>query len=69
MIARARHPPQDIRVRPEGEDREIDYLLCKECQTPCYVFETEGGRILEGQCQVCGNEDPLRFGIGEIDEE
>ena len=69
MIARAPRPTQDIRLRPEGSDREIDYLVCKECQTPCYIFETDGGRILEAQCQVCGSEDVLRFAIGEIEEE
>ncbi|HET7451559.1 MAG TPA: hypothetical protein VFL12_02365 [Thermoanaerobaculia bacterium] len=53
----------------DSSEREIDYLICKECQTPCYVFETEAGTILEAQCMVCGNEDPLRFGIGEAEEE
>jgi len=69
MITRALGPTQDIRLSPEGSDRDIDYLVCKECQSPCYVFETEGGRILEAQCQVCGNEDVLRFAIGEVEEE
>jgi len=56
-------------MKSEGSDREIDYLVCKECQTPCYVFETDGGTIQEALCSVCGNEDKLRFAIGEIDEE
>ncbi|HET9795370.1 MAG TPA: hypothetical protein VFS34_13020 [Thermoanaerobaculia bacterium] len=56
-------------MNPESSDKEIDYLVCKECQTPCYVFETEGGRVLEAQCPVCGNEDAMRFAIGEIEEE
>lgn len=53
----------------DQSDREIDYLVCKDCQTPCYIFETEAGRVLEAQCQVCGNEDPRRFAIGEVEEE
>ena len=56
-------------MNTDSSDREIDYLVCKECQSPCYVFETESGRILEAQCQVCGNEDARRFAIGEIEEE
>jgi translation initiation factor 2 beta subunit (eIF-2beta)/eIF-5 len=56
-------------VTADSSEREIDYLICKECQTPCYVFETETGRILEAQCAVCGNEEPLHFAIGEVEEE
>ncbi|HKB69942.1 MAG TPA: hypothetical protein VKH46_03805 [Thermoanaerobaculia bacterium] len=56
-------------MNADSSDKEIDYLVCKECQTPCYVFETEGSRILEAQCSVCGNEDVLRFAIGEIEED
>jgi translation initiation factor 2 beta subunit (eIF-2beta)/eIF-5 len=56
-------------MTPDQSDREIDYLVCKECQSPCYIFETDGGRILEAQCQVCGNEDTMRFAIGEIEED
>ena len=50
------------------EDREIDYLICRECNTPCYIFETEGGRVQEALCQVCGNDLPARFSIGEVEE-
>ncbi len=51
-----------------NEEKEIDYLICRECNTPCYIFEMEGDRVREAQCQVCGNEDPSRFSIGEIEE-
>lgn len=55
-------PPQ----RPkEAEEREIDYLICKQCNTPCYIFETEMGRVTEAQCLVCGNEDVTLFELGE----
>jgi hypothetical protein len=47
------------------EDREIDYLICTQCGTPCYVFETESGRIAEAVCLVCGNDEVGMFNIGE----
>jgi hypothetical protein len=47
------------------EDREIDYLMCSQCGTPCYVFEMEGPRILEATCLVCGNDEIRLFNIGE----
>jgi hypothetical protein len=53
----ARHDP--------GEDREVDYLLCRECGTPCYVFDLEAGVVSEAQCLVCGNDEPMRFTLGE----
>jgi len=52
-----------------GDEREIDYLICQECQTPCYTFEIENGRIMEALCTVCGNEDTIRFTLGEAEEE
>ncbi len=51
--------------RPLQEDREIDYLLCKQCSTPCYVFEMDGGRIVDAQCLVCGNDSITEFNLGE----
>jgi hypothetical protein len=50
-------------------DREIPYLLCKECGTPCYVFETEKGLVREALCITCGNEDVAMFLVGEWDDE
>ena len=55
-------PPR--RPRPT-EDREVDYLICRQCNTPCYVFEMESGSINEAQCLVCGNDVPSMFSIGE----
>jgi hypothetical protein len=48
-----------------SEDREIDYLICRQCNTPCYIFEMDAGRITEAQCLVCGNDGPGLFIIGE----
>jgi hypothetical protein len=56
---------------PEGppkkkdEDREVDYLMCSQCGTPCYVFEMEGERIVEAMCLTCGNDEISLFNIGE----
>ena len=56
----------DPRQPKPREDREIDYLLCKQCSTPCYVFEMENSStIQEAQCLVCGNDDVAQFDIGE----
>jgi hypothetical protein len=49
-------------------DREIPYLLCKECGVPCYVFETERGMIREAICIACGNEAVSMFLRGEWDD-
>ncbi len=46
-----------------------EYLICLECEAPCYTFEWEDGKITEILCQVCGNEDPEQFAQPEeIDE-
>lgn len=47
------------------EDREIDYLTCSQCGTPCYVFEVDGSRIVDATCLVCGNDEVRLFNIGE----
>ena len=47
------------------EDREIDYLMCSPCGTPCYVFEMDGSRIVEATCLVCGNDEVGMFSLGE----
>jgi hypothetical protein len=57
-----RQPPR--RPRPT-EEREIDYLICKQCNTPCYIFEMDKGSVKEAQCLVCGNDAAGLFEIGE----
>lgn len=59
----------DPTVPDPNPDREIPYLLCKECGTPCYVFEVEMGRVTEALCLACGNEAVLMFTVGEWDDE
>ncbi|HEY7863010.1 MAG TPA: hypothetical protein VIE39_05085 [Thermoanaerobaculia bacterium] len=58
--------PTDKPRRPvPAEDREIDYLICRQCGTPSYVFEMDGSTITEALCLVCGNDESAGFNIGE----
>jgi len=50
-------------------DREIPYLICKECTTPCYVFEVDAGHVSEALCLACGNEVVAMFTQGEWEDE
>lgn len=34
-----------------------DYVICLECESPCYVFELEAETLYEAFCEACGNED------------
>jgi translation initiation factor 2 beta subunit (eIF-2beta)/eIF-5 len=40
---------------------EPDYVVCLECETPCYLFEWVGNRLTEVLCQSCGNDNPEMF--------
>lgn len=42
-----------------------EYLVCLECETPCYVFEWRGNKLVEILCEICGNEDPDTFALSE----
>ena len=37
---------------------EPEFLICLECETPCYSFEWDQtkGKIVSAQCQACGND-------------
>jgi hypothetical protein len=50
-------------------DREIPYLRCGECDTPCYVFETSDGRVSEALCIACGNDSVTLFALGKWDDD
>ena len=45
-----------------------DYLLCCDCETPCYIFEWSEGEVVEALCEVCGNEEAATF-LSEEDYE
>lgn len=40
---------------------EPEYLICINCETPCYTFEWDGGRLIEAMCMVCGVDEPEDF--------
>ena len=61
-LTEAGGPPKK---KDSREDREIDYLMCSQCGTPCYVFEMDGSRIVEATCLVCGNDEIGMFNLGE----
>lgn len=42
-----------------------DYVVCIECETPCYVFEWAEGKLRDALCQTCGNDDVDRFATPE----
>jgi hypothetical protein len=42
-------------------DSAPEYLICLECETPCYVFEWQGGKLVEVLCTACGADDPDQF--------
>jgi hypothetical protein len=42
-----------------------DFLICLNCETPCYVFEWEQDKVSEALCQTCGNDDPEQFATEE----
>ena len=33
-----------------------EYLICLNCETPCYVFEWAEDQLTEAVCEVCGND-------------
>jgi translation initiation factor 2 beta subunit (eIF-2beta)/eIF-5 len=48
---------------------EPEFVICMECESPVYTFEWRSGRVIEAQCDVCGNDDPSSFATEEeIDE-
>lgn len=38
-----------------------DYLICLECESPCYVFEFKAERLVEAYCEICMNDDTDLF--------
>ncbi len=46
-----------------------EYLICLECETPCYVFEWRNDKVHDILCQACGNDNPETFARTEDLEE
>lgn len=44
---------------------EPEYLICLNCETPCYNFEWTEGQLAEVLCLACGNEEPDEFATEE----
>jgi hypothetical protein len=43
-------------------EEEVEYLTCKNCETPCYVFDLDAkGNVAAAMCTMCGNDDPQEF--------
>ena len=40
---------------------EPEYLICIECETPCYTFEFANGVLTEATCTACGADDVDQF--------
>lgn len=38
-----------------------DYLICLNCESPCYLFEWSDEGATEATCEVCGNDEPDQF--------
>jgi hypothetical protein len=46
-----------------------EYVICLECDSPCYEFEWKDDKIKEPFCARCGNEDPDLFAVqADLDE-
>ncbi|HEX2223997.1 MAG TPA: hypothetical protein VHN15_07310 [Thermoanaerobaculia bacterium] len=42
-----------------------EFLVCLECETPCYTFEWEDGKITEVMCTSCGADKAEQFALPE----
>ena len=38
-----------------------EYIICISCETPCYTFDWDDGKIIEAMCLVCGADDSDEF--------
>lgn len=46
-----------------------DYVVCLDCETPCYVFEWRDDALREALCVACGNDDVDAFATpAELEE-
>lgn len=34
-----------------------DFVVCLNCETPCYSFDWKEGQIIEALCEICGADD------------
>lgn len=38
-----------------------DYIICLNCESPCYTFEWSDQGCKEALCLVCANDEPDQF--------
>lgn len=44
---------------------EPEFLVCVECETPCYTFEWKNDKLAEAICEACGADDVDLFMTSE----
>ncbi len=44
---------------------EPEFLICLNCETPCYTFEFAKGKLKEAMCMVCANDEVDTFATEE----
>lgn len=48
---------------------DIDFVVCRNCDTPCYQFDMDRkGGIESAFCTLCGNDDVAEFRLPDADE-
>lgn len=48
---------------------EVEFLVCLNCDTPCYFFEYEDQKgIVSAFCNICGNDETKEFRLPTDDE-
>lgn len=45
-----------------------EFLICLNCETPCYVFEWSEGKLTEAFCAACATDEVDEF-VSEEDYE
>lgn len=57
-------------VERSKDSEEVDFIKCKDCDSPCYNFEIgpSHGVIVQALCAVCGNDDPADFHLPDDSE-
>lgn len=38
-----------------------EFIVCLECDSPCYTFEWAEGEIADPFCEMCGNDQADQF--------
>ena len=38
-----------------------EFLVCVNCESPCYVFELDNDEVSEAVCEACGCEEVDQF--------